>query len=467
MLRYVANMGTIPIHVWSARAPSLERPDWLVLDLDPKGAPFTDVVRVAQAVHRLLERPRAAELREDVRRHRAPRPGPARRPVHARAEPDPRSAARDAGRRGGAGDRHDSPGRSARARARCTSTSARTATAGRSRRRSRSGRAGRPGVLPARVAGGHRAARPDPLHDPHRAAPLRQARGSAGAGAGARDRHGRRPGAHGDAARSSRPARGAPRIVIATRRGGGGSGSPRPPHLLSQRRQRGSSSANAACSTAASASRPRPRYTSASASRSTGFRGVDATPRSRWASAASVGQATSARRTSAKPFVEPALRDQGAGQVEPHPGSVRSRQTRHGSPQGALRLLVAFESREGHTGRPLEPGDGRVTGLDACGSARGPGQPGRGRAATSRGCSDTWRSPASPRPRAARAFRGSPRSAPAGWSGARARPPPLPSPRQRGEPEPRATRRTAHETDAAAHHEGPSPARRGSCTDQR
>ena len=55
MLRYVANMGTIPIHVWSARVPALERPDWLVLDLDPKGAPFTDVVRVAQAAHRLLD----------------------------------------------------------------------------------------------------------------------------------------------------------------------------------------------------------------------------------------------------------------------------------------------------------------------------------------------------------------------------------------------------------------------------
>jgi bifunctional non-homologous end joining protein LigD len=54
-LRYVANMGTIPIHVWSARVPALERPDWLVLDLDPKGAPFTDVVRVAQVLRRLLD----------------------------------------------------------------------------------------------------------------------------------------------------------------------------------------------------------------------------------------------------------------------------------------------------------------------------------------------------------------------------------------------------------------------------
>ena len=55
MLTYVANMGTIPIHAWSARVPTLERPDWLILDLDPKGAPFTDVVRVAQTVHRVLD----------------------------------------------------------------------------------------------------------------------------------------------------------------------------------------------------------------------------------------------------------------------------------------------------------------------------------------------------------------------------------------------------------------------------
>jgi bifunctional non-homologous end joining protein LigD len=56
MLRYVANSAALPIHVWASRIPSLERPDWLVLDLDPKGAPFTDVVRVALALRRILER---------------------------------------------------------------------------------------------------------------------------------------------------------------------------------------------------------------------------------------------------------------------------------------------------------------------------------------------------------------------------------------------------------------------------
>jgi len=56
MLRYVANSAALLIHVWASRVPSLERPDWLVLDLDPKGAPFTDVVRVALALRGILER---------------------------------------------------------------------------------------------------------------------------------------------------------------------------------------------------------------------------------------------------------------------------------------------------------------------------------------------------------------------------------------------------------------------------
>jgi bifunctional non-homologous end joining protein LigD len=54
-LSYVINLGTIPLHLWSARLGSLDRPDWLILDLDPKGAPFTDVVAVAQALHRILD----------------------------------------------------------------------------------------------------------------------------------------------------------------------------------------------------------------------------------------------------------------------------------------------------------------------------------------------------------------------------------------------------------------------------
>ncbi|MGH7323238.1 MAG: DNA ligase D [Candidatus Rokuibacteriota bacterium] len=55
-LRYVVNLGTIPLHLWASRAGTLERPDWLVLDLDPKGAPFANVVKVARTLHRILER---------------------------------------------------------------------------------------------------------------------------------------------------------------------------------------------------------------------------------------------------------------------------------------------------------------------------------------------------------------------------------------------------------------------------
>ncbi|MGH7631579.1 MAG: non-homologous end-joining DNA ligase, partial [Gemmatimonadales bacterium] len=55
-LLYVANLGSIPLHVWGSRVPSIHRPDWCVLDLDPKDAPFADVVRIARAAHALCER---------------------------------------------------------------------------------------------------------------------------------------------------------------------------------------------------------------------------------------------------------------------------------------------------------------------------------------------------------------------------------------------------------------------------
>ena len=54
-LLYVANLGAIPLHVWASRASSLEQPDWCIIDLDPKSAPFRDVVAVAQALDRLCE----------------------------------------------------------------------------------------------------------------------------------------------------------------------------------------------------------------------------------------------------------------------------------------------------------------------------------------------------------------------------------------------------------------------------
>jgi bifunctional non-homologous end joining protein LigD len=54
-LLYLVNLGTIPLHVWQSRASNLANPDWTILDLDPKGAPFSDVVAVARAIRELCE----------------------------------------------------------------------------------------------------------------------------------------------------------------------------------------------------------------------------------------------------------------------------------------------------------------------------------------------------------------------------------------------------------------------------
>ena len=54
-LVYLANMGAIPIHAWHSRITDLEHPDWCVLDLDPKEAPFEDVIETAREVKSLLD----------------------------------------------------------------------------------------------------------------------------------------------------------------------------------------------------------------------------------------------------------------------------------------------------------------------------------------------------------------------------------------------------------------------------
>src|SRR6187401_2989065 len=54
-LVYIANLGTIPLHIWASRIDSLELPDWCVIDLDPKDATFADVIRCAEVLHRICE----------------------------------------------------------------------------------------------------------------------------------------------------------------------------------------------------------------------------------------------------------------------------------------------------------------------------------------------------------------------------------------------------------------------------
>jgi bifunctional non-homologous end joining protein LigD len=55
-LAWIANLGAIPIHVVASRAGALDRPDWCVVDLDPKEAPFAHVVRLALALRALCDR---------------------------------------------------------------------------------------------------------------------------------------------------------------------------------------------------------------------------------------------------------------------------------------------------------------------------------------------------------------------------------------------------------------------------
>jgi bifunctional non-homologous end joining protein LigD len=54
-LLYIVNLGTIPLHMWGSRVASIDRPDWCVLDLDPKVAPFSAVLEVARATNALCK----------------------------------------------------------------------------------------------------------------------------------------------------------------------------------------------------------------------------------------------------------------------------------------------------------------------------------------------------------------------------------------------------------------------------
>jgi bifunctional non-homologous end joining protein LigD len=53
-LAYVANLAAVTIHIWSSRIVHLERPDWLLFDIDPKGSTTRHAVEVARAVAAVL-----------------------------------------------------------------------------------------------------------------------------------------------------------------------------------------------------------------------------------------------------------------------------------------------------------------------------------------------------------------------------------------------------------------------------
>ena len=54
-LLYLVNQGTLTFHVWFSRVTDLDRPDFVLFDLDPGQASFADTVAVAKALHRLLQ----------------------------------------------------------------------------------------------------------------------------------------------------------------------------------------------------------------------------------------------------------------------------------------------------------------------------------------------------------------------------------------------------------------------------
>jgi bifunctional non-homologous end joining protein LigD len=50
----LVNQGTLTFHIWFSRIQDLDRPDFVLFDLDPGPAPFADVVAVARPLHDIL-----------------------------------------------------------------------------------------------------------------------------------------------------------------------------------------------------------------------------------------------------------------------------------------------------------------------------------------------------------------------------------------------------------------------------
>ena len=55
-LLYMVNQGTLTFHPWLSRVESLDRPDFVLFDLDPGDASFEKVVSAAKTLHRELRR---------------------------------------------------------------------------------------------------------------------------------------------------------------------------------------------------------------------------------------------------------------------------------------------------------------------------------------------------------------------------------------------------------------------------
>jgi bifunctional non-homologous end joining protein LigD len=54
-LLYLVQLGSVEINPWNSRVGHLAKPDWIVIDLDPEGVTFNDVVDVARTVHEVCQ----------------------------------------------------------------------------------------------------------------------------------------------------------------------------------------------------------------------------------------------------------------------------------------------------------------------------------------------------------------------------------------------------------------------------
>ena len=54
-LLYLANLGSIEINPWNSRYTNPEHPDYVIIDLDPEGIPFKEVVKTAKMVKALFD----------------------------------------------------------------------------------------------------------------------------------------------------------------------------------------------------------------------------------------------------------------------------------------------------------------------------------------------------------------------------------------------------------------------------
>lgn len=54
-LLYMANLGCIEINTWTSKIGSLDKPDFMIIDLDPGTVPFNKLIEVAKVAHKVLK----------------------------------------------------------------------------------------------------------------------------------------------------------------------------------------------------------------------------------------------------------------------------------------------------------------------------------------------------------------------------------------------------------------------------